>query len=125
MIKYGFAKDEFAVSQLKVTYDSIPDCCADSDDDYQNLILESVDNGVAPFIRMRIEGCGYWSVSDVSDLFPIFNDFNEKLNYHDEPDAFAFAPPVGIIEKVLEKYASITNTTIDKDMAKTIQSKWT
>lgn len=85
MIKYGY-DCEYNPAVSKVTVEYVQDAdCASTDGNVQRIVLETVDNGVAPFIRISIpkdeHDPGYWSVSDFNDLIPLFKDFEEKVNY--------------------------------------------
>ena len=86
MLEYGIGTDEKpGVVKMIVEYSQPHDCEA-GEDDWQTIRLESVDNGVAPFIRISIPDteCGYWSISDINDLKKIVEDFEERLNYREE-----------------------------------------
>lgn len=88
MLEYGLGTDEKpGVTKLIVEYCQPHDCEA-GEDDWQTIRLESVDNGVAPFIRISIPDtdCGYWSISGIEDLKMIVDDFNERLNYKENDE---------------------------------------
>lgn len=70
------------VTKVIVEYSQPGDCC-ESYDNEQVLRLEAVDNGVAPFIRISTP-TGYFSIADLNDLKPIFEDFKEKVNYEEK-----------------------------------------
>lgn len=74
--------DKVEVSKLIVDYSQSGDCAEDVDN-WQTLRLESVSNGIAPFIRISLPEGGHFSVSDIHDLEEIFKDFEEKLNYNE------------------------------------------
>lgn len=86
MLKYGNAVGDLPeVSKVTVEYVQGPDCVGDNDN-VQRIILETEDNGAGPFIRIRIPkdeefDPGFWSVSGIEDLIPLFEDFKEKVNY--------------------------------------------
>ena len=83
MLEYGLGTDEKpGVTKLIVEYCQPHDSEAD-EDDWQTIRLESVDNGVAPFIRISTP-TGYFSIADLDDLKPIFEDFKEKVNYEEK-----------------------------------------
>lgn len=75
-------EDGFQVTKVIVEY-SQPGDCYESYDDKQVLRLEAVDNGVAPFIRISTPS-GHFSIADLDDLKPIFEDFKEKVNYEEK-----------------------------------------
>ena len=79
---YDDEEDGPQVTKVIVEYSQSGDCC-ESYDDEQVLRLEAVDNGVAPFIRISTP-TGYFSISDLDDLKPIFEDFKEKVNYEEK-----------------------------------------
>lgn len=70
------------VTKVIVEYSQSGDCCELYDNE-QVLRLEAVDNGVAPFIRISTP-TGYFSIGDLNDLKPIFEDFKEKVNYEEK-----------------------------------------
>lgn len=70
------------VTKVIVEYSQPGDCC-ESYDNEQVLRLEAMDNGVAPFIRMSIPS-GHFSIGNLDDLKPIFEDFKEKINYEEK-----------------------------------------
>ena len=90
LFKYGFPKmdsDDICVGKLSTEYIQNDDCEGDRDR-IQCLKMESVDNGIAPFIRLSIpqgEGLpGYWSIDGIDDMKKIINDFEKRLNYIEE-----------------------------------------
>ena len=82
MKKYYDLKDRIAVQKVTVEYGQSGDC-EDPDDTWQTLVLETCDNGVAPFIRMSIKDCDHFSLEGIEELQEIFKDFEEKVNYHE------------------------------------------
>lgn len=80
MMKWYDGEDVPQVTKVIVEYSQPGDC---ESDDEQILRLEAVDNGVAPFIRISTPS-GYFSVADLNDLKPIFEDFKEKVNYEEK-----------------------------------------
>lgn len=75
--------DKPTVSKLIVEYTQDGDCEQDRDV-VQTLRLETADGGGGPFIRMSIVEGDYFSVTDISELEPIFKDFKERLNYTED-----------------------------------------
>lgn len=80
MIKWYNGEDGPQVTKVIVEYSQPGDCSEDSEN-FQTIRLESENNGIAPFIRISFPEAGHWSVDDLNDLKPIFEDFKEKLNY--------------------------------------------
>ena len=81
MMKWYDGKNGFLVTKVTVEYSQPGDCC-EPDDNEQVLRLEAMDNGTAPFIRISTPS-GHFSIADLDDLKPIFEDFKEKVNYHE------------------------------------------
>ena len=87
LIQYGYnpkKPDLTWVEDISVTYNQNDDCCGDNDE-VQAITLTSVNNGIAPFIRISIptDGPGYWSISDINDLKLIVEDFEKRINFHE------------------------------------------
>lgn len=113
MIEYGFKEEGVYVDNISIKYCQGPDSCQDQDE-CQYIELSTEDAGGGPFIRMSIpndgmlreDKKGFWSVSDISDLFEIFDDFMAKVNYPEKNTCYN-APPEWLIKMILEKYKSI------------------
>ena len=75
--KFG---DEVEVSKIIIDYTQ-PGDCAEDREKYQTLRLESESNGVAPFIRMSLVDCDYFSIDGIDDIKKIIEDFEEKMNW--------------------------------------------
>lgn len=75
-------RDRIEVSKLIVDYTQ-PGDCAEDVENYQTIRLESENNGTAPFIRISMPEGGHWSVGDLDDLKPIFEDFKERLHFEE------------------------------------------
>jgi len=78
----GKGEDGPQVTKVIVEYSQPGDCC-EPDDNKQVLRLKAMDNGTAPFIRISTPS-GHFSISDLDDLKPIFEDFKEKVNYEEK-----------------------------------------
>lgn len=83
MNKYG---DEVKVSKIIIEYTQ-PGDCAENADNFQTIRLESVDNGIAPFIRISLVDCDHFSISGIKDLQKIIKDFEEKMNWPNEENS--------------------------------------
>lgn len=81
--KYG---EEVEVSKIIIDYVQPGDCEEDREE-YQTLRLESVNNGVAPFIRMSLVDCDHFSINGIEDLQEIIKDFEEKMNWPGEENS--------------------------------------
>lgn len=82
MIQFQKDFDKLEVSRISVDYDQEGDCCEDRDSN-QTLRLETADGGGGPFIRMSIIEGEHFSVNSLYDLYLIFKDFMDKVNYPD------------------------------------------
>lgn len=81
-MKWYDGEDGPIVTKVIVEYSQSGDCW-EPDDKEQIIRLEAMDNGVAPFIRISTPS-GYFSIADLDDLKPIFEDFKEKVNYEEK-----------------------------------------
>lgn len=113
MIEYGFKEEGVYIDNISITYCQGPDSCQNQNE-CQYIELSTEDAGGGPFIRISIpndgmlreDKKGFWSVSDISDLFEIFDDFMAKVNYPEKNTCYN-APPKWLIKMILEKYKSI------------------
>lgn len=80
--KFG---EEVEVSKIIIDYTQPGDCEEDREK-YQTLRLESVNNGVAPFIRISLVDCDHFSISGIEDLQKIVKDFEEKMNWPEDEE---------------------------------------
>lgn len=121
MIEFGYKEKEVTVDDVSITYIQDPDTEQNKDDDFQRITLKTVDTGFGPFIRLSIPDNTFWSISDVSEIVKIFEDFNEKVNYHE--NTWYIAPPKWLIKLILEKYNCHRGKTIDES-AESIVKHW-
>ena len=68
--------------EVVVTYHQEPDCTEDSEGDYQTITFEARNNGTARFINIKTGENG-WSVADMDDLKPLFEDFIKSASIPD------------------------------------------
>lgn len=81
MIEYqNKFKDGVEVSKIIIEYSQFGDC-DENRENIQTLRLESVSNGVAPFIRMSLVDCDHFSIDGINDIKNIIEDFEEKMNW--------------------------------------------
>lgn len=121
MIEFGYKEKEVTVDDVSITYIQDPDTEQNKDDDFQRITLKTVDTGFGPFIRLSIPDNTFWSISDVSEIVQIFEDFNEKVNYRE--NTWYVAPPKWLIKLILEKYNCHRGKTIDES-AESIVKHW-
>ena len=68
----------YSLESISAVYTQDPDCCQDRGD-FQRIKLETVNNGVASFIRISLPDGGYWSISDEHDLENLLKDFKSRF----------------------------------------------
>lgn len=80
IITDGFPEDEeVLVDEVQVKYLQGPDNCS-GEDDYQELTLLTKDGGGGKYINLKTNEHG-WSISNESDLKPIFEHFKKIYEY--------------------------------------------
>lgn len=76
----------FSLESISCVYTQDSDCAESEDANAQALKLETVNNGVASFIRMSLPDGGYWSIGGKEDLNKLFDDFYSRFEFKNETD---------------------------------------
>lgn len=117
MIKY----DDFenlSISDVKLNYSQPDDC--EGENGFQSISIESKDAGGGPFARIRIgetADVDYFSVSDISDFFPIFEHFYNTLGVK---STYYKCPPDDLISLILHK----AGLTINDEIINKVKNNW-
>ena len=80
IISDGFPEgEEVLIDEVQVKYLQGPDNCS-GEEDYQELTLLTKDGGAGKYINLKTNEHG-WSISNESDLKPIFEHFKKIYEY--------------------------------------------
>ena len=77
-------ENTFSLESISCVYTQAPDCEDGTEGPVQVLKLETVNNGVASFIRISLPDGGHWSIDDKEDLNELFDDFESRFEFEDE-----------------------------------------
>ena len=71
--------DEIFLAEAKITYWQNPDCTEDREEEPQEIILSTRDNGVSKFINIKTDN---WSID--SSLDTLLDDFKTRIGWIEE-----------------------------------------